>query len=185
MPTYIALLRAVNVGGTGKLPMATFRAVLEGLGYRNVMTYIQCGNAVFDAKGTAQGVTKALTVALKEQTGSPVDVVIRTHEQLDQIIQQNPFAKEAADGTKVHVGFLSAPAPESARAGLDRIVSQYPKRRDRYHLAGDTLYLHLPDGAAETKFSGKGLDKAVGVFGTGRNWNTVLKLHELSKRNRD
>jgi uncharacterized protein (DUF1697 family) len=60
----------------------------------------------------------------------------------------------------------------------------YPKRRDRYHLEGDTLYLHLPDGAAETKFSGKALDKAIGVMGTARNWNTVLKLHAMSKRPR-
>jgi uncharacterized protein (DUF1697 family) len=61
-------------------------------------------------------------------------------------------------------------------------VAQYPKRRDRYQLVGEHLYLHLPDGAAETKFSGKTLDKAIGVMGTGRNWNTVLKLHAMSMR---
>jgi uncharacterized protein (DUF1697 family) len=82
----------------------------------------------------------------------------------------------------VHVGFLAGPAGKDAATALDGIVAKYPKRRDRYQLAGSTLYLHLPDGAAETKFSGKGLDKAIGVICTGRNWNTVLKLHAMSKR---
>jgi uncharacterized protein (DUF1697 family) len=82
----------------------------------------------------------------------------------------------------VHAAFLSGSPGEEAAAGLERIVTQYPKRRDRYRLVEDTLYLHLPDGAAETKFTGKSLDKALGVMGTARNWNTVLKLHQMSKR---
>lgn len=102
---------------------------------------------------------------------------------MDRVIRENPYAAEAAaKGAFVHVGFLAGSAGPLAAAGLDRIVTMYPKRRDRYHLAGDTLYLHLPDGAAETKFSGKALDKAIGVMGTARNWNTVLKLHAMSKR---
>jgi uncharacterized protein (DUF1697 family) len=143
LTTYIALLRAVNVGGTGKLPMANFRALLLDLGYRNVETYIQSGNAVFDAPGSAATV---------------------------------------ADGTKVHAAFLSAVPPASAAEGLDRIVTQYPSRRDRWHLRGDTLYLHMPDGAGHTKFTGKSLDRALGCIATGRNWNTVMKLHAMSLR---
>jgi uncharacterized protein (DUF1697 family) len=108
--------------------------------------------------------------------------VVRTHEQLDRLIRENPFAAEAEDGSKVHVAFLAGPCGPGAAACLDRIVAQYPKRRDRYHLSGEHIYLHLPDGAAETKFTGKALDKAIGVIATGRNWNTVLKLHAMSKR---
>lgn len=182
MPTYVILLRAVNVGGTGKLPMADFKKVLTALGFEKVETYIQSGNAVADAKGSAATVAKALTTSLQKLTGSPVGVVVRTHEQLDRLIRENPFAAEAVDGSKVHVGFLAGLPGKEATTGLERLVSQYPKRRDRYHLTGDTLYLHLPDGAAETKFSGKSLDKALGVMATARNWNTVLKLHAMSKR---
>jgi uncharacterized protein (DUF1697 family) len=183
MPTYVALLRAVNVGGTGKLPMADLRKLLEGLGFKNIETYIQSGNVVFDAAGSAAKVKAAVTAALEKLMGAPVEVMVRTHEELSRIIAGNPFAAEAAaDGARVHVGFLAGVAPAGAEAGLHRIVTQYPARRDRYHLAGDTLYLHLPDGAAETKFSGKTMDRALGVAATGRNWNTVLKLHAMSKR---
>lgn len=183
MPTYVVLLRAVNLGGHGKLPMADFRRLLAGLGYRNVETYIQSGNAVFDAPAPPAKVAKAIAVALEKLMGAPAGVIIRTHEDFDRVIAANPYkAEAAADGTKVNVAFLSADPGPGAVSLLDRVVMQYPQRRDRYHLSGDTLYLHLPDGAAETKFSGKTLDRATGVIGTARNWNTVLKLHEMSKR---
>lgn len=183
MKPYIALLRAVNVGGTGKLPMASLRKLLQGLGYQRVETYIQSGNAVFDAAVPAAKVGADVAAELEKLMGAPVVVVLRTHEELGRIIAQNPFAAEAAaDGARVHVGFLAGPAAASAEAALARIVTQYPARRDRYQLAGSTLYLHLPDGAAETKFTGKALDRALGVPATARNWNTVLKLHAMSER---
>ena len=183
MATFIALLRAVNVGGYGKLSMAELRKLLAGLGYGNVETYIQSGNAVFDAKGTEAKVAREVAAALEEHTGAPVGVIVRTPEELEQIIAGNPFAAEAAaDGAKVHVGFLSEAAPATAAAGLQRIVDQYPNRRDRFHIDGKTLYLHLPDGAADTKFTGKALEKALGGAGTARNWNTVLKLREMAAR---
>jgi uncharacterized protein (DUF1697 family) len=183
MATFIALLRAVNVGGYGKLPMAELRKLLAGLGYEHVETYIQSGNAVFDAKGTKAKVARELGAALKEHTGAPVDVMLRTLDELDAIIAGNPFAAEAAaDGARVHVGFLGKPAPANAAEGLQRIVDQYPQRRDRFHIDGKALYLHLPDGAAETKFAGRAMEKALGGPGTARNWNTVLKLREMAAK---
>lgn len=182
MPTYIVLLRAVNVGGTGKLPMEDFRNMLEDLGFRNVKTYIQSGNAVFDATGSAAKVTHSISAGLEKLLGAPVGVILRTHEQLTRVISGNPFAAEAAaNGAQVHAAFLAGPAGKEAEAALAAIVAKYPTRRDRYHLDGDTIYFHFPDGAGETKFSGKTLDKALGVAATARNWNTVLKLHEMSK----
>jgi uncharacterized protein (DUF1697 family) len=183
MPTYVVLLRAVNVGGTGKLSMADFRKLLGKLGFSKVETYIQSGNAVFDAPGSATVVARAVAAALEKLMGAPVGVLIRTHAELARTIAANPFAAEtAADGARVHAVFLSAPPAADASAALDRIVAQYPARRDRWHLAGDTLYLHLPDGAAETKFTAKTLDRLLATTTTARNWNTVLKLHEMSAR---
>ena len=183
MPTYVILLRAVNVAGYGKLPMADLRKMLTGLGFAKVETYIQSGNAVVDAKGSAEKIAQTVAAGLEKLIGAPCGVVVRTHEQMDRVVRENPFAAEAAaEGARVHAAFLAGPAGPNATAGLERIITMYPKRRDRYHLANDTIYLHLPDGAAETKFSGKALDKAIGVMGTARNWNTVLKLHAMSKR---
>lgn len=184
VPTYIALLRAVNLGGHGKLAMGDFRKLLEKLGYRNVETYIQSGNAVFDAPGPAAKISQAIAKELQKLMGGDPGVFIRTHQELGRVIASNPYAAHAAaDGTKVHVAFLSDEPPKSAMAALDGIIDRYPARRDRYHLAGNTLYLHLPDGAAETKFTGKTLDRACGgISGTARNWNTVLKLHQMSAR---
>lgn len=183
MPRYVALLRAVNVGGTGKLAMADFRAVLKKLGYEKIETYIQSGNAVFVAAKSATAIAKELAASLEKHTGAPVGVILRTHEELGRVIEANPFAREAAtDGARVHVAFLAGQALPTAKAALDEILAKYPARRDRYHLAGDALYFHFPDGAGETKFTGKALDKATGVTGTGRNWNTVLKLFQMSER---
>jgi uncharacterized protein (DUF1697 family) len=185
MATFIALLRAVNVGGYGKLSMAALRQLLEDLGYQRVETYIQSGNAVFDAKASETKVVRDVSEALEKHTGARVDVIIRTPEELDEIIAGNPFAAEAAaDGARVHVGLLERAAPLSAKAGLERIVDQYPNRRDRFHVGGKTLYLHLPDGAADTKFTGKALEKTLGGIATARNWNTVLKLRDMAAKSR-
>ena len=183
MPTYVVLLRAVNVGGTGKLPMADFRNLLAGLGYGNVETYIQSGNAVFDAPGSPAAVGIAVADALAAILPMPVPVLVRTHAELGRVIGANPFVAEAAlDGARVHAVFLSGIPAAGAAVGLDRIVAQFPARRDRYHLSGDTLYLHLPDGAADSKFTPKALERALRVTGTARNWNTVLKLHAMAAR---
>ena len=162
--------------------MTDFRKILSDLRFKNVATYIQSGNAVIDSDLSADKVARSVAIALQNQTAAPVDVIVRTHDQLDSLIRKNPFAIEAADGTRVHVAFLAAPAAPTARAALESIVQKYPNRRDAYHLAGDHIYFHFPDGAADTRFTGKALDKAIGTICTGRNWNTVLKLHAMSKR---
>ncbi|MGB6191792.1 MAG: DUF1697 domain-containing protein [Terracidiphilus sp.] len=183
MLTYVILLRAVNVGSTGKLPMADFRKLLEGLGYAQVETYIQSGNAVVGAKGSAAATAKAVGAALEKLMGHPVPVIVRTHAELERMIVANPFAQEAAaDGARVFAVFLSAAPAAGKVAGLEAIATKNPKRRDRYHLAGDTLYLHLPDGAADSKFTAQTVDRVLGVTATARNWNTVLKLHSMAKR---
>jgi uncharacterized protein (DUF1697 family) len=183
MPTFVILLRAVNVGSTGKLPMADFRKVLEGVGCARVETYIQSGNAVVEASCSAASLTKKVATALEKHMGSPVPVIVRTREELERAIAANPFAAEAAaDGARVHAVFLSGVPAAGKATGREQVVTKYPARRDRYHLAGDTLYLHLPDGAADSKFTAQTVDKVLGVTATARNWNTVLKLHAMSGR---
>jgi uncharacterized protein (DUF1697 family) len=182
MPTYVVLLRAVNVGGTGKLPMADFRALLEKLGYKRVETYIQSGNAVFETSAKPEKIVSDITKALEKHLGAPAGVIVRTTDQLKRLIDSNPYATAAAaNGALVHAAFLAGPAGKDAEAALAAIVTKYPGRRDRYTLNHDAVYFHFPDGAGETRFTGKTLDKAIGVIGTGRNWNTILKLYEMAK----
>jgi uncharacterized protein (DUF1697 family) len=183
MPTYAILLRAVNVGGTAKLPMTDFRKLLADCACANVETYIQSGNAVVDAKCTASSLIESVAAALAKYMGSPVPVIVRAHAELDRVIAENPFPVEAAaDGARVHAVFLSAIPAAAKAAGLEQIVTKNPTRHDRYRLAGDTLYLHLPDGAADSKFAAQTVDRVLGVTATARNWNTVLKLHAMSAR---
>jgi len=183
MPTFVILLRAVNVGSTGKLLMTDFKKLLSDCNCRNVLTYIQSGNAVVDARSTAPALVRSVAAALARHMGSAVPVIVRTGEELERVIAGNPFAREAAaDGSRVHAVFLSATPPPAKAKDLEQIVKKYPARHDRFHLAGDTLYLHLPDGAAETKFTAQNIDRALGVTATARNWNTVLKLHALAAR---
>src|ERR1700733_10107207 len=179
MPTFVILLRAVNVGSTGKLPMTDFRKLLAASKCTNVETYIQSGNAVVDTKCSAVSLTQSVAAALAKHMGAPVPVIVRTHAELERMISSNPFAAEAAaDGARVHAAFL----PAAKASSLEQVIAKYPTRRDRYYLSGDTLYLHLPDGAAETKFTAQTVDRALGVTATARNWNTVLKLHAMSAR---
>jgi uncharacterized protein (DUF1697 family) len=183
MPTYVLLLRAVNVGSTGKLSMTDFRKLLTGVQCTNIETYIQSGNAVVDAKCSAQALNKAIGAALARYMGSPAPVMVRTHAELERVVQENPFAVEAAaDGARVHAVFLSQVHPPEMARQLQQIVERYPRRRDRFHLAGDTLYLHLPDGAADTKFTAQSVERILGGTCTARNWNTVLRLHAMSAR---
>jgi uncharacterized protein (DUF1697 family) len=149
----------------------------------NVQTYIQSGNAVVDAKCSALSLGKAVAAALEKFMGSAVPVLVRTRAELECVINENPFAAEAAaDGARVHAVFLSQAHPAAKAKELQQIVTKYPARRDRFHLAGDTLYLHLPDGAAETKFTAQNVDRILGGTGTARNWNTVMKLWEMSAK---
>lgn len=183
MPTYVILLRAVNVGGTGKLPMADFRMLLADAKCTKVETYIQSGNAVVDAQCSAASLAKTVTAALAKHMGAPVPVILRTREDLERVIAGNPFAAEAAaDGARVHAVFLSTAQAAAKAKELEQIVTKYPARRDRFHLAGDTLYLHLPDGAGESKFTTQSVDRILGCTGTARNWNTVLKLLAMAER---
>ena len=183
MPTFVILLRAVNVGSTGKLPMADFRKLLADCACSNVETYIQSGNAVVDAKCAAPALSKSVAATLAKYMGSLVPVIVRTNAELERVIAANPFAAEAAaDGARCTRCSAIPVPPKAKAAGLEQIVTKYPARRDRYHLAGDTLYLHLPDGAGESKFSAQTVDRVLGVTATARNWNTVLKLHAMSAR---
>jgi uncharacterized protein (DUF1697 family) len=165
--SFIALLRAVNVGGTGKLPMADLKAMCESAGFRNPRTYIASGNVVFES-GLGEAKVKALLeAALLRHAGKPVAVMVRSHEELRAVLANNPFAD--APGNRCLVSFLDmAPASDAAT----RISGQTV---ERVALGRREIYVHYGDNMAQSKLK---IPAAAG--GTARNMNTVAKLVELS-----
>jgi uncharacterized protein (DUF1697 family) len=166
MKAYAALLRAINVGGTGKLPMAELRDLCSGCGFTDVGTYIQSGNVVFRSKLSESGVKRALEQALARKLGKPFGAFIRTAAELDAVLGKNPFPEAAP--ARLLVLFLDAPPPPDS---LDGVIIP---GREELALRGRELFLHFPDGMGQSKLS-----VPLQRVGTARNLNTVTKLAAL------
>lgn len=167
MTTHIALLRAVNVGGTGKLPMTDLRAMCEAAGLRNVTTYIASGNVVFDAPGTAAKAKSALEAALARYAGKPVGVAIRTAAEMAQVLTDNPFPDAAPN--RVVAIFLDAAPPADTLATVRHRVDE------EIALGAREIYVHYGEGMASSK-----LVIPAAKAGTARNLNTVAKLAAMA-----
>ena len=167
MTTYIALLRAVNVGGTGKLPMADLRAMCIEAGFTDVRTYIASGNVLFRSKLSAAKAKSTLEARLLGYAGSPVGVVIRTAAEMEAILKSNPFPK-AAQNHAVAI-FLDAPPPK------DALTHATGQKREEMRLGKREIFVHYPDGIGTSK-----LKIPAAKSGTGRNMNTIAKLVEMA-----
>lgn len=178
MTTCIALLRGINVSGRRKVSMADLRALHERLGHRDVATYIQSGNVVFDAETDAATLTTALERAIAETFGFDVPVVVRTIDELRAAASANPYPGRGADPKRVATAFLAAaPVPERI-AGFDP-EAHAP---DVCVLAGREVHLHCPSGFGRTKLTTTHLERQLGVAATVRNWRTLSALVELGDR---
>ncbi len=176
MPTYVAMLRGINVGGNRMIKMADLREVFAAAGGTDVATYIQSGNVVFSHAARSERTLAAeLEKRIAEAAGFPVPVVLRTAAQLARAIEHSPFPD--ADADLVHVAFLAAQPPRTAPTIDARVFAP-----ERLAAVGRELYLYLPDGMGRSKLAAAVLakPKAIGAGGTARNWRTVLKLHELA-----
>jgi uncharacterized protein (DUF1697 family) len=165
MTTYAALLRAVNVGGTGKLPMSELRAMCASIGFSNVRTYIASGNVVFENKLSESSVKAKLERCLEDYAGKPVGILIRTGAELAAVLANNPFSSAAPNRTVAI--FLDAPPPADV---LDSLSGQ---QTEEIALGTREIYVHYKDGIARSKLK----IPAAGT-GTARNMNTVAKLAE-------
>jgi uncharacterized protein (DUF1697 family) len=166
----LALLRGINVGGKHKLPMRDLAGMFEDAGCRNVRTFIQSGNVIFDATSSVlNGLAGVIASRIEEQFGHKVPVILRTAQELREVASNNPYPG-AEDN--LHVMFL-ADRPSAAKiAALD------PNRSapDEFIVRGREIYLHLPNGVRDTKLTNAWFDSKLGTVSTGRNWRTVAKL---------
>lgn len=166
MNIFIALLRAVNVGGTGKLPMKDLVRMCEDLGFEEVKTYIASGNVLFKSALTAQQCRQQLEAALEAYAGKPVGVFIRTPQELQNMIDHHPYRDK--EGNRSVCVFLDA-SPTDAMLALTK------GQRDEQISCGErVLYIYYGSGMADSK-----LVIPAAKNGTARNMNTVQKLCQL------
>ena len=176
MARYAALLRGINLGPHKKVSMPALREVLEGLGFDDVQTLLQSGNAVFTA---SKPDTKKVEAAIAERFGFDVKVLLRTHADLKRIVNENPFPDAAADGRALHVTFLSAkPATER----IDAIDPELFAPDQVAFGKGPEMYVWYQNGMARSNVGKYVTERKLGVVASDRNWNTVTKLLELTGR---
>jgi uncharacterized protein (DUF1697 family) len=178
MKSYIALLRGINISGHKIIRMEALRACFEGLGCRSVQTYVQSGNVVFEAREKdAVRYADELSKRIQRDFGFPVPVLLRTSEELEHIVRHNPFLKQPGiDPAKLHVTFLSAPAPKSTAEHLKTLATAL----EQFHVRGREIYLYCPNGYGRTKLSNAAIEKKLDAQATTRNWKSVQALVALA-----
>ena len=166
---YAALLRAINVGGTGKLAMTDLARLCEKQGFCAVKTYIASGNVVFTSPKPEAAVKAALERVLEEHMGKPVAVMVRSARELQATLDGNPFPK--ADPRKLLVMFYDEPLAKTA------LVGALTPDGEELSIRGRELFIHFPNGQGHSKIK---LPKMT-AGGTGRNLNTVTKLAAMTR----
>lgn len=166
MTSFVALLRAVNVGGTGRLPMADLKAICEAAGFQSVRTYIASGNVIFESNLKEKAIKKDLEARLLVYAGKPVGVMVRTASEMSEVLSRNPFPHRPAKLTVAI--FLDAAPPADALDGLKGRVDEEVVlgSREIYVFYGANM------GRSTLKIPGA-------KNGTARNMNTVAKLASL------
>lgn len=183
VPTFIAMLRGINVSGHKIVKMERLRATFEALGFGNVRTYVQSGNVVFGGQGApakaAEEIAEKIAARIEGDFGFAVPVTVLTGEALGRVVAENPFVKEKGiDPAKLHVTFMSGPA---AAEGLKKLGA-LPAGADRFscRTTSTSVYLHCPGGYGNTKLSNGAIEKALALGATTRNWKTVTTLHRMA-----
>jgi len=165
--TYVALLRAVNVGGTGKLPMSDLKALCHEAGFHDTRTYIASGNVVFRSDAGESEVRQALEHRLHAYAGKPVDVIVRSGAEMAAVLTRNPFPDK--DPKFVVAIFLDhAPAPDLP----DHLTGQ---AEEQVRLGAREVYVWYPTGQGRSRLRVPGAE-----HGTARNINTVAKLARMA-----
>jgi uncharacterized protein (DUF1697 family) len=177
MPRYVALLRAINVAGHNLVSMATLRKFLTELGVSEPRTLLQSGNVVFDAaKKSAAKLEGEFEQASRARLQLEINYFVRTAAEWQAIVADNPFP-EAAEKDPGHlvVMCLKGAAARERVAALQAAI----RGRETIAAAGKQLYIVYPDGIGRSKLTGKLIEQHLGILGTGRNWNTVVKIAEM------
>jgi uncharacterized protein (DUF1697 family) len=175
MATWVALLRGVG-GGIRPLPMRELTVALEGIGLKDVRTYIQSGNIVFSSPKSAAGLAAAIEGCIEKKFGFHSSTFVLSVPELRRAAQGNPFPQADQKPQALHLFFLAKPARD---AQLDA-MNELKAKSEQFVLKGKVCYFYAPDGFGISKLGAKA-GKLLGVDTTARNWRTVGKLLELAK----
>ena len=167
MNAYVALLRAVNVGGTGKLPMSDLKAMCEELGFGAVRTYIASGNVLFTSRKAEAAIKTALEKRLAAYAGKPLGVMVRSAAEMAQVLADNPFPKAPPNRTMAI--FLDEAPPK------DTVAAVRGRKDEDIKLGKREIYSHYPTGMGTSK-----LVIPAAKTGTARNMNTVATLAKMA-----
>jgi len=178
MKTYISILRGINVSGQKLIKMNALKEMYQGLDFRNVRTYIQSGNGVFESNAQEIRILeKTISAAILKTFGFEVPVIVLGKEELRNISDYNTFISERGeDIARLYVTFLSA---EPEHSLTDSIMHE-EYLPDEFYYSGKSIYLFCPNGYGNTKLSNTFFEKRLKVRATTRNWKTVLELVKMS-----
>jgi uncharacterized protein (DUF1697 family) len=177
-PTFIALLRGVNVVGKNRLPMKELAPLFEEAGAADVRTYIQSGNVLFTAAPSrVAGIPSLVSKAILDRFGFEPKILLRSAAELQAVASRNPFLLAGKDPAWLHVVFLADAPPAAAVARLDPARSP----PDAFEVRGREVFLFLPNGMGRTKLGTDYLERTLATPCSARNWRTVLTLVELAQ----
>lgn len=179
MNIYIAILRAINVSGKNKINIAELKKMFEDMNFKNVTTYIQSGNVVFESKKTDyKKLEKLIETKILERFTLQIPVIVRDKNELTSIIKSNPFLKRKnIDVTKLHATLL-ANEPEQTNIGKLKNVHYEP---DEFILSGREIYVYCPNGYGTTKINNNFFENKLKVTATTRNWKTMNELLSIAE----
>ncbi len=180
MTTYISILRGINVGGQKKVKMADLKDLYQSLNFNDVKTYIQSGNVVFQCQDSSPSkLREKIENKIKEVFDFHVPVLIRTKDEIQKIIEDNPFKKE--DIKHLYVTFISdSPVEKPVKEKLIKEANKIKNESEKLSISEREIYLYLPNGYGKTKLSNDFFERKLNVSATTRNWRTVNRLLDIA-----
>jgi uncharacterized protein (DUF1697 family) len=175
MATYLSILRGINVSGQKTIKMDALKALYESIGFKNITTYIQSGNVVFESK-PLKNMDEYIKHKIADKFGFEVPIIILTKEEIQSIVESNPFLKEKnIELDKLHITFL---AEMPTKENLSKIA-EYNYEPDVFIIQNKAVYLHCPKGYGNTKLNNTFFENKLKVTATTRNWKTSNELVKI------
>lgn len=174
MNTYTVFLRGVNVGGNSIINIKEFVSILENNNYSKVKSYINSGNITFQSKNTSSTISNNIRELIITNFNIPVEIIVKTKRELDEIINNCPYKKDENDFSKRLVAMLTTKITKVQELALLNKNINEP-----FYIIKDRIYIYYNDGVGKSKFTNNYIENTIKGVSTSRNWNTLLKMIEI------